>query len=288
MFFRKPRRAMWPLLATVLSASWLFSPADTARAAGIALDVVDLEDLALAPESFYNGSDFAGGFTSRGAFFNNTFTDFGGGFTAWQGWSYSNVTDQTTNSFTNQYAAYNPPGGGGAGGSPNYAVAFAFNPGDATIDLPAGTMPASVEITNTTWAALVMLTGDPNGFAKQFGGPSGNDPDFFRLTITGLDDTDAAVGAVEFYLADYRFTDNSQDFVIDQWTTVDLTSLAGATKLSFGLESSDTGPFGMNTPAYFALDNLVLVPVPEPGSFMLAAIGGAVVCWLSASRRRTR
>ena len=149
-------------------------------------------------------------------------------------------------------------------------------------------MPASVEITNTTWAALVMLTGDPNGFAKQFGGPSGNDPDFFRLTITGLDDTDTAVGAVEFYLADYRFTDNSQDFVIDQWTTVDLTSLAGATKLSFGLESSDTGPFGMNTPAYFALDNLVLVPVPEPGSFMLAAIGGAVVCWLSASRRRTR
>ena len=32
---------------------------------------VDFEDLPLEPESFYNGSDGAGGFVSRGAFFNN-------------------------------------------------------------------------------------------------------------------------------------------------------------------------------------------------------------------------
>ena len=64
--------------------------------------VVDLEDLPLAPESFYNGADEAGGFTSGGAFFNNTFTDFGGGFTGWSGWSYSNITDNTTPGFANQ------------------------------------------------------------------------------------------------------------------------------------------------------------------------------------------
>ncbi len=32
--------------------------------------VIDFEDLTLSPNSFYNGSDGAGGFTSRGAFFS--------------------------------------------------------------------------------------------------------------------------------------------------------------------------------------------------------------------------
>jgi len=247
-------------------------------------NIVDFEDLPLAPGTFYNGSDFAGGFTSHGAFFNNTFTDFGS-FTAWQGWSYSRVTDQLTVGPSNQYAAFQPPNGGGDGSS-NFAVGFAFSPGDAVIELPNGRSPASVSITNTTWVARVLLEGDPFGFAKKFGGPSGNDPDFFRLTITGLDEADAPVGAVEFLLADYQFSDNSQDFVIDEWTTVDLTSLASATKLSFGLDSTDNSDFGMTTPAYFALDNLVLVP--EPQGFLLLALGGAAVPVVGARYRRRR
>lgn len=251
----------------------------------IASTVVDFEDLALAPESFYNGSDLSGGFTSREAFFNNQFTDFGGGFTAWQGWSYSNTTDQTTVGPSNQYAAYNLPSGGGDG-STNYAMAFGFSPGEATIDLPSGFAPVSMAVTNSTWAALVMLGGDPFGFAKQFGGPSGNDPDFFRLTITGLDSADAPVGSVEFYLADYRFTDNAQDFVIDQFTPVDLTSLSGASRLSFALDSSDSGMFGINTPTYFAIDNLVLTPVPEPGTLALLMWGLIGLGGAAWSRRR--
>ena len=39
--------------------------------------VVGFDDLSLASESFYNGSDGAGSFSSGGALFNNTFTDFG-------------------------------------------------------------------------------------------------------------------------------------------------------------------------------------------------------------------
>ena len=45
---------------------------------------------------------------------------------------------------------------------------------------------------------------------------------------------------------------------MDQWTRVDLSSLVGARKLQFELESSDVGEFGMNTPAYFALDQVAL------------------------------
>lgn len=237
--------------------------------------VVDFEDLPLAPESFYNGADEAGGFTSGGAFFNNTFTDFGGGFTGWSGWSYSNVTDHTTPGFSNQYSAIP---GIGVGGTPNYAVAFAFDPGNATINLPASQFADSILITNTTYAYFDMRDGSQ--FSKVFGGPTGDDPDFFLLTITGLDSLDAPIGTVDFYLADFRFADNSLDYLIDSWTEVDLTGLDGAATLSFGLTSSDVGEFGMNTPAYFAIDNLHVVP--EPVTLTLLAFGGVL-----ALRRKT-
>jgi hypothetical protein len=218
--------------------------------------VVDLEDLSLPAESYYNGSDEAGGFISRGAFFNNVYDQT---FGVWTGWAYSNVTDVHTPGFGNQYSAYRLPTGGGDN-SANYAVAFNFDVGDAVVQLPRNRKPRSVRITNTTYTALSMRDGD--AFAKKFGGPSGNDPDFFLLTIYGLDRHGAVTGSVELYLADYRFAENSQDYIIDTWTSVNLTPLGDAFKLVFQLTSSDVDPvFGMNTPAYFALDNLVTRPM---------------------------
>ena len=65
------------------------------------------------------------------------------------------------------------------------------------------------------------------------------------------------MGVVEFALADYRFEDSASDYIVDQWTRVDLSSLVGARKLQFA-EPSDVGEVGMNTPAYFALDQVAL------------------------------
>ncbi|SRR5579883_2593420 len=229
----------------------------TARPAP-AQTVIDFEDLSLDPNSYYNGSDMAGGFTSRGAFFNNTFDPTYG---TWSGWSYSNMTDVKTRGFTNQYSAYNPHHRhyGDGDRSPNYGVAYVSQvPTDDPpyIFLPPGTAPVSVRITNTTYAALSMRYGDM--FAKKFGGADGTDPDFFVLTISGFDSNGNPTGSVDFYLADYRFRDPTLDYIISRWTTVDLTPLGNAASLSFALASSDNGPFGMNTPAYFALDNLVV------------------------------
>ena len=47
------------------------------------------------------------------------------------------------------------------------------------------------------------------------------------------------------------------------WVLVDLSGLGTVAALEFELASSDNGPFGMNTPSYFALDDLMFVP--EPG-----------------------
>jgi hypothetical protein len=246
------------LVASTLVLSLIFANAAVAG-------VITFEDLALAPNSFQNGATLnpPGSFMSGGATFNNNYNP---AFGAWSGWSYSNVVDNATPGFTNQYAAFAP----GGDQSSNYGVAF--NPSAATIALPAGQAAASMRIVNTTYAALSMQNGDQ--FAKKFGGASGNDPDFFLLTITGKDAQNQSTGAINFYLADFRFASNSSDYIVSQWTTVDLTSLgADTTSLSFGLTSSDVGQFGMNTPAYFAMDNLAVIP--EPSSLCLVALGAA-------------
>ena len=235
-----------------------------------AQSVATFDDLPLAPNSFQNGATLVppGSFTSGGAVFNNSYSP---AFDSFTGWAYSNVTDVTTKGFTNQYAAYNLPNGGGDS-SANYGVAFNFSPGDATVALPAGTAPQSIRVTNTTYAALSIRDGD--AFAKKFGGATGTDPDFFRLTISGANAAGVPTGSVDFFLADYRSADPALDYIVSGWTTVNLTGLApGTARLSFALVSTDIGAFGMNTPAYFAADNLVLTPVPEPA--LTVAVGAA-------------
>jgi hypothetical protein len=225
--------------------------------------------------TFENGANLAGGFTSGGAFFNNSYNPT---FGSWSGFSYSNVVNTTTAGFGNQYAAFHLPSGGGDN-SANYGVAFNFSPGDAAITLPA--RPLSIRITNTTYAGISMRDGDM--FAKKFGGLTGNDPDFFKLTIQGRDSANSVVGTKEFFLADFTSPNNALDYIVSQWTTVDLSSLPNTTtRLTFVLESSDNGPFGMNTPAYFAIDNLVVAPEPVSGVLLLG-----LTVWAAHRRRCT-
>ncbi len=221
--------------------------------------LIPCDDNPLPPESYYNGADMAGGFSSGGVLFSNSYDSEWG---SWSGFAYSNVTDNETPGYENQYAAY-PGGGCGPGGAPVpgeiYAVGYysAFGAPPA-IALPAElSRPVSVRVANTAYAALDMRDG--SGFSKQFGGPEGTDPDWFILTITGYSG-ETATGTVEFHLADFTAENPADDYIADSWELLDLTPLGDAVeRIEFSLASSDTGEYGMNTPAYFALDNLVCV-----------------------------
>ncbi len=227
--------------------------------------------------SYFNGYGFGaatGTWQSQGVSFNTK--EFG------PGWSYSNVNNTTLAGFTNQWAAYP---GTGAGGSGNYAIGNSNDSSGAYFNLPTDHTASSLLVTNTTYAAQSILNGD--NFAKKFGGVTGNDPDFFRVTFTGFDAANASgatTGSVEFFLADYRFANNALDYVVNDWQLVNLSNLGGARSIGISLDGTDNHPmFGLNTPPYVAIDSLSLTAVPEPSSLALL---GCVVCFGFARSRR--
>lgn len=239
--------------------------------------VSNFEDKTLAPGSFENGSNLAGGFISQGAHFSNSYDpNFGG----WSGFGYSNVNNTTTAGFGNQYAAISGTGFGGGGIYGVVSDFGAFGPQNV-LTLPYVASIQSMRITNTTYAFLALRDGnDGFGAVRQFGDDpnlpgTGNQgqPDWFKVTIVGRDAADQVIGSIDHYLADYRFVSNVNDFVLDTWQLLDLSSLGNVKSLAFSLSSSDVGMFGMNTPAYFALDDVTFVPEPQLMGLVVLCVG---------------
>jgi len=177
-------------------------------------------------------------------------------YSSWSGWAYSNVTDNTTAGWGNQFG--NITGSGES--SSQFGVFNQSFTGYDRVRVNNNNQPVNLSgayFTNTTYAYLSMLNGD--FFATQFGDTSNTagGEDWFLLTIYGINDTlGHTPDSINFYLADFRFADSTQDYIIDQWTWVDLSSLGTVYGIEFTLSSSDVGQYGMNTPAYFAMDNL--------------------------------
>jgi hypothetical protein len=274
------------LIAALFATAIVFVLASLAHADLLATfeDVVtDTSYAGAGGGSYWNGSNGSGGFTSGGLdFVNNYNSTFG----SWDGWAYSNTTDTTTAGFGNQYSA---AAGGGANGSARYGVFFQpFNNG-MSVSVAGGETAtfSGAYFTNTTYTALSMLNGD--SFSKKFGGASGNEADWFLLTVTGLDLGGFSTGSLELYLADYRFANNALDYILTDWAWLDLNSLGEVAGLQFSLSSSDVGDFGMNTPAFFAMDDLASVQaVPEPATSLLWGLGSALVFCRARYRRRRR
>ena len=167
----------------------------------------------------------------------------------WDYWYWFGYANHTDNKYENLNDQWNNVVGGGYDGSTNYGVAFAaeFNgPCYVTLLSDEPAVVPGFYITNSSYAYTSMANG--NSFAKKFG-----KGDWFKLTITGYGADNAVTGTKEYYLADLR--DAKKAYIINDWRYVDLSSLGAVAKIGFSLSSSDTGDWGMNTPAYFCFDN---------------------------------
>jgi hypothetical protein len=189
------------------------------------------------------------GFSDGLAYFPCVYdTSFGYSYWA-SGFAYSSMRDSVTSGFANQYAAKTASG---FAGSHNYVVAYGA---ENTLRLTGIAAHKSVNgfyITNSTYAYNSMRDGD--GFSRKF---SAANKDWFRLDIFALRSDTLGKDSVSVYLADFRHTDTTFNFILRDWQWVDLMKLGKVDSLYFRLQSSDTGSFGMNTPAYFCMDNFI-------------------------------
>lgn len=191
-------------------------------------------------------------------------TAFGGSWT--EGFSYSNMTDSVTSGWGNQYSAKPAKG---YNNSSNYVVYWNGYTHKPKLVLPGDGEPPFVKrftgfyITNSTYAYNSMRDGD--FVARKFGDttgtnsglPQGDYPDWFKLTVYGYFQGQLKADSVSFYLADFRFPNSADDYIVKDWRWVDLSPLGNVDSLEFSLSSSDNDPqWGMNTPAYFCMDNL--------------------------------
>ncbi|MBI1305618.1 MAG: DUF4465 domain-containing protein [Bacteroidetes bacterium] len=217
----------------------------------------DFSSINLAADTFDNGSEANGGFYTNGYYFANTFNP---DWNTWSGFSLSSKSDSITVGFSNQYSSVV------ANFDENtyltaYGKASIYLPFNEDIHYVYQDVGFGLLVSNSTYGYYTMKNGDQ--FAKKFGGTSGNDPDYLELKVSGVNYEGKSLDTVSLMLADFRFGDNSKDYILKDWNYLDISYLfenggntSAPVRLDFWLEGSDTGQFGLNTPAYFCMDSV--------------------------------
>jgi hypothetical protein len=233
-------------------------------------------DLNMMPGLFFNESEFftkgnkwdgefdtTGGFAYGKLYFENNYN------TQWKtfsGWAVSKNTDTSKSGFNAQFSNITAKGAGHRFGND---TAFAISYGRSVIRLPykRGGWPITYfrfSYTNNTYTYKSMKYGD--AFSKKFGGILGTDPDYLKLFVIGYDEYNKPVDTLgledmndEMALADFRM---NRRFISNNWVSYYSGGFKhNIVRMEFQLESTDNGQFGMNTPAYFCLDNIFEYPV---------------------------
>ncbi len=197
-------------------------------------------------------------FTVSGLEFSHTWdmTEWGGvKYYSWKGFCPSRSEDNADHSAGGDWVPYQwgAVTGGGMSGSGTPFILGCWDVNESTEAIPStatcsikaveGTKfsPKSVYVTNSNYAYWVMKVG--SAFSRPFG-----DTDRCTLYIHGVNNG-RETGVVTFDLA-------AAGKIVDTWTKVDLRSLGEVNYIYFQMTSTDSGQWGMNTPAYFCLDRL--------------------------------
>ena len=215
------------------------------------------DNLYLEEESFWTGPDTKGQIVTgtygdsqyAGSFLNGSYqfsNNYSIDWASWSGFAYSNRTATTFQQITPDQ--YNSAAGYGNDHTANYAVGY-DNGVITVLNNPVeGDQLRGMYVTNSAWAAECIANG--NGTARKFA-----KGDWFKVVFTGTK-ADGTTSAVDFYLADYRSEKEADWYYLDTWQWVDLRPLGKVKSISFSLDGSDKGAWGLNTSAYFCLDDV--------------------------------
>lgn len=160
-------------------------------------------------------------------------------YSSWSGFTISKHASDTLSQFT--CAAK----GGTAGVGTPFIVGYYSEYGgtlSTKMSFDGEYQPQEIQICQNGYTLSSMKNGD--SFAKKF-----TENDTLSLIIAGYDATDKETGSVTYYLA----VDGKMN---EAWDKVDLSTIGACVGLTFRMTSTDNGQWGMNTPAYFALDGL--------------------------------
>lgn len=244
--------------------------------------LLTFETVTLDSGKVLNGSDGTTEFIFKnGANQNLTLpVHYDTGFKYWaSGWAISRKIDSTTGASSASKHLYCAKPGRGVDSSST----FILGQNQSWFTHPFGPEKiSSLYISNTTYAYNSMKFGD--GFAKKFGGSSGNDMDYFLVRINRFYHGDY-VDSSDIYLADYRSADNSKDYLVKDWIKVDF-ALKQADSFVFEVFSTDTSGGWINTPTFFAVDNIMVDPiegVKQIGEVLVSLYPNPACDWLAIS-----
>ena len=213
--------------------------------------VFSFNDLSVPDTGFYNGNDLQGYFITTNSEVNAIFyNNYDPTWNSWYGWAYSIWHNDTSQDFNNQWSVYS-----GYLLDTTFALAYVgIDWNNNYENIPVGIKfsnkikPLSLYVANTTYTALTIKNG--NYFSQAF-----EQGEYFKLLIIGIYNN-RITDTIVHYLADYR---NNLSYIQKDWAYIDLTSLGTIDSLCFNLVSTDIGDYGMNTPGYFAIDQLRFV-----------------------------
>lgn len=158
--------------------------------------------------------------------------------------------------FSHQLAVYyqHPETGfGGHNGSRNFAVQNGYNNDvNSTDGLPyiyfmdgEARVIDHLYVTNTTYFLSCVKGG--NSFSTPFA-----KGDLSTLLIVAFDGNALEAGRKEVVLA------KDDDYALEEWKKVDLSEFGKVLMLYFNITSTDSDTYGMNTPGYFAFDDVAV------------------------------
>lgn len=174
---------------------------------------------------------------------NYSISSYGNDF--WSGFAVSSRMETTFDAKTLTPDQYNNIVGKAHSGNKFLVVQRPYNGESLVINEAKGAIVKGLWYVNSAYTTNSIVNGD-----SYSGGPFVAD-DWLKCTITGKK-VDGTTATVDIDLA-------KGTSYVKEWTRVDLSSLGKVVELSFSFTCSRTGDFGLNTPAYFCIDDVELV-----------------------------